>query len=160
MRSGAYAYRDRRVRKRDFRRLWITRINAAARQEGMSYSELMHGLERGRRRGQPQDARRDRGRRSRGLPPICRARPGGRRGLAAATGSTLPGGSRKRPAFFVLPTPTSPQTMTITSPHNERLKLVRKLQQRKHREREDLFVSEGEDLVAAARRPGASRSSC
>ncbi len=43
-RSGNYAYRDRRVRKRDFRRLWITRINAAARQEGMSYSELMHGL--------------------------------------------------------------------------------------------------------------------
>jgi large subunit ribosomal protein L20 len=45
MRSGAYAYRDRRARKRDFRRLWITRINAAARQEGMSYSELIHGLE-------------------------------------------------------------------------------------------------------------------
>jgi large subunit ribosomal protein L20 len=43
-RSGAYAYRDRRVRKRDFRRLWIIRINAAARQEGLSYSQLMHGL--------------------------------------------------------------------------------------------------------------------
>jgi large subunit ribosomal protein L20 len=44
MRSDAYAYRDRRNRKRDFRRLWITRINAAARREGMSYSELIHGL--------------------------------------------------------------------------------------------------------------------
>jgi large subunit ribosomal protein L20 len=44
MRSGRYAYRDRRNRKRDFRRLWIVRINAAARREGMSYSELMHGL--------------------------------------------------------------------------------------------------------------------
>jgi large subunit ribosomal protein L20 len=44
MRSDAYAYRDRRARKRDFRRLWISRINAAARQEGMSYSELIHGL--------------------------------------------------------------------------------------------------------------------
>jgi large subunit ribosomal protein L20 len=43
-RSGAYAYRDRRVRKRDFRRLWIIRINAAARREGISYSQLMHGL--------------------------------------------------------------------------------------------------------------------
>jgi large subunit ribosomal protein L20 len=43
-RSGQYAYRDRRRRKRDFRRLWIVRINAAAREEGMSYSELMHGL--------------------------------------------------------------------------------------------------------------------
>ena len=44
MRSGQYAYRDRRTRKRDFRRLWITRINAAARREGISYSQLMHGL--------------------------------------------------------------------------------------------------------------------
>ena len=44
MRSGAYAYRDRRARKRDFRRLWITRINAAARREGMSYSDFIHGL--------------------------------------------------------------------------------------------------------------------
>ena len=44
MRSGQYAYRDRRNRKRDFRRLWIVRINAAARREGMSYSQLVHGL--------------------------------------------------------------------------------------------------------------------
>lgn len=39
-----YAYRDRRARKGDMRRLWIARINAAARQEGLSYSRLMHGL--------------------------------------------------------------------------------------------------------------------
>ncbi len=39
-----YAYRDRRQRKRDFRKLWIARINAAARVEGLSYSRLMHGL--------------------------------------------------------------------------------------------------------------------
>ena len=44
LKADAYAYRDRRNRTRDFRRLWITRINAAARREGMSYSELMHGL--------------------------------------------------------------------------------------------------------------------
>ena len=44
MHSGNYAYRDRRDRKAQFRRLWITRINAAARLEGMSYSELIHGL--------------------------------------------------------------------------------------------------------------------
>ena len=43
-RSERYAYRDRRNRKRDFRRLWITRINAAARQNGMSYGNFMHGL--------------------------------------------------------------------------------------------------------------------
>ena len=42
--SLAYAYRDRKNRKREFRSLWIQRINAAARQEGMSYSQLMHGL--------------------------------------------------------------------------------------------------------------------
>ena len=39
-----YAYRDRRVRKRDFRRLWIARINAAARLNNLTYSKLMHGL--------------------------------------------------------------------------------------------------------------------
>ena len=44
MRSMAYQYRDRRTRKRDLRKLWIIRINAAARQEGMSYSEFIHGL--------------------------------------------------------------------------------------------------------------------
>jgi large subunit ribosomal protein L20 len=44
MKADSYAYRDRRNRKRDFRRLWITRINAAARINGMSYSQLMHGL--------------------------------------------------------------------------------------------------------------------
>jgi large subunit ribosomal protein L20 len=44
MKADSYAYRDRRNRKRDFRRLWITRINAAARVNGMSYSQLMHGL--------------------------------------------------------------------------------------------------------------------
>ena len=44
MKADAYAYRDRRNRKRDFRRLWIQRINAAARQEGMSYGTFMHGL--------------------------------------------------------------------------------------------------------------------
>src|SRR6266436_9227654 len=43
-RAGRFAYRDRRRRKRDFRRLWIVRINAAARREGMSYSDLIHGL--------------------------------------------------------------------------------------------------------------------
>lgn len=44
--SLIYSFRDRRVRKRDFRALWITRINAAARQEGLSYSRLMSGLKK------------------------------------------------------------------------------------------------------------------
>ncbi len=44
MKSLFYAYRDRRNRKRDFRRLWTTRINAASRLNGLSYSRLIHGL--------------------------------------------------------------------------------------------------------------------
>ena len=44
MNSYNYAYRDRRQKKRDFRKLWIARINAAARMNGLSYSKLMHGL--------------------------------------------------------------------------------------------------------------------
>jgi large subunit ribosomal protein L20 len=46
MKADSYAYRDRRNRKRDFRRLWIVRINAAARQNGLSYSQFMRGLTR------------------------------------------------------------------------------------------------------------------
>ncbi len=42
--AGVYAYRDRRAKKRDFRGLWIARISAAARGEGLTYSQLMHGL--------------------------------------------------------------------------------------------------------------------
>lgn len=44
MKSMLYAYRDRRQKKRDFRKLWIVRINAAARMNGLSYSKLVHGL--------------------------------------------------------------------------------------------------------------------
>ncbi len=44
--SGQYAYRDRRVRKREFRALWIARINAAARECGLSYSRFMNGLKK------------------------------------------------------------------------------------------------------------------
>ncbi len=46
MRAWAYAYRDRRQRKRQFRRLWVVRINAAARMRGMNYSTFMNGLKR------------------------------------------------------------------------------------------------------------------
>ena len=46
MRAGQYAYRDRRNRKRDFRSLWIVRINAAVREHGMSYSTFMNGLKK------------------------------------------------------------------------------------------------------------------
>ncbi len=44
LRSRAFAYRDRKMRKRDFRRLWIIRLNAACRERGLSYSQFVHGL--------------------------------------------------------------------------------------------------------------------
>ena len=44
VRAGVYAFRDRRARKRDFRSLWIIRINAAVRERGLRYSEFIHGL--------------------------------------------------------------------------------------------------------------------
>lgn len=44
IRAGVFAYRDRKVKKRQFRRLWITRINAACRQRGMRYSEFINGV--------------------------------------------------------------------------------------------------------------------
>lgn len=46
MKSYWYAYRDRRVRRRDFRRLWISRINAGSRLNGLNYSQLIHGLKK------------------------------------------------------------------------------------------------------------------
>ena len=46
LRSGQFAYRDRRVKKREFRRLWILRINAASRERGLPYSEFIFGLKK------------------------------------------------------------------------------------------------------------------
>ena len=46
IKAGQYAYRDRRQRKRQFRRLWVTRINAGARQHGLSYSRMINGLKK------------------------------------------------------------------------------------------------------------------
>jgi large subunit ribosomal protein L20 len=46
LRSGRFAFRDRRARKRQFRRLWIIRLNAAARERGLRYSEFVHGLDK------------------------------------------------------------------------------------------------------------------
>jgi ribosomal protein L20 len=54
MKAGQYAYRDRRQRKRQFRQLWIARINAGARENGLSYSKFMNGLKRACDRNRPQ----------------------------------------------------------------------------------------------------------
>ena len=69
--SLQYAYRDRRVKKREFRALWIQRINAAVREHGLTYSRFIDGLGRARHRDGPQGAVRARLRRPGGL---CRRR--------------------------------------------------------------------------------------
>ena len=83
MKADSYAYRDRRNRKRDFRRLWITRINAAARQNGHDLRHLHARPQAGRDRDRPQGPRRHRRARCRHVPPICRRRPRGVAGLTA-----------------------------------------------------------------------------
>ena len=62
-RSLAYAYRDRKVRKREFRKLWIMRINAGARANGLSYNQFIAGLKAAEHRARPEGARRSRGHR-------------------------------------------------------------------------------------------------
>ena len=56
VRAEAFAFRDRRARKREFRKLWIIRINAACRERGLRYSEFINGLQQGQHRARPQDA--------------------------------------------------------------------------------------------------------
>lgn len=46
LKAGQYAYRDRKAKKRDFRKLWIIRLNAAAKEQGLSYNKLIHGLKK------------------------------------------------------------------------------------------------------------------
>ena len=134
MKADAYAYRDRRNRKRDFRRLWITRINAAARQNGMSYWHVHPRPQAGRHRARPQGARRHRRARPRDLPPICRRRPRGVGGLTPSTGrhhEHLTGAAPPRTAPFFVP------DQTITSPPQpDKLKEIRKLAARRERARD------------------------
>ena len=60
MKADVHAYRDRKNKKRVFRRLWIIRINAAARKEGLSYNQFLSGMPQGEHRARPQGARRHR----------------------------------------------------------------------------------------------------
>ncbi len=81
----AYATRDRKQRKRDMRQLWIIRINAAARLNGITYGRFIAGPQEGQRRSRPQDPRRPRRPRRRDLRPDRRGRP--KRLALAATSS-------------------------------------------------------------------------
>ena len=96
-RAQAYAYRDRRNQKRDFRRLWIVRINAAARLHGLSYSQLINGLSRADiavNRKNPRRSGRSRSGR------ICVGR---RRGQVAPVGSELVGRRLRAPGDCGVP---------------------------------------------------------
>ena len=100
LKADSYAYRDRRNRKRDFRRLWIVRINAAARREGMTYSQFMHGLRWRGHRARPQGAGRHRRARPRDLPTFCREQPGRVRPPEREPHPATPGAPSEAP-FFV-----------------------------------------------------------
>ena len=117
LKADAYAYRDRRNRKRDFRRLWITRINAAARREGMSLLASSCTACAGRRRAGPQGPGRHRRARPRDLPTICRTRPRGDGGLSLSKPTHEPSGRRSSGAapFFVLRSQTRSLSSTTNS---------------------------------------------
>ena len=147
MKADAYAYRDRRNRKRDFRRLWITRINAAARAEGMTYGDVHPRPEAGRHRAGPQGAGRHRRARPRDVPPICRARPRGLGGLGdpehpeAFTGAPPTGAAPFFSPMTASPAPTTKRSRrSASSPAAAGATSCA------------TFVAEGEDLVAAAER--------
>ena len=74
--SLVYSYNDRRKNKGNFRKLWIQRINAAARAQGMTYNRFIQGLQPGRHRGRPQDPRRPGRQRRRRVQRARRGRQG------------------------------------------------------------------------------------
>ncbi len=86
--AGQYAYRDRRNKKRNFRALWIQRINAAVREHGLTYGRFIDGLLQGRDRGRPQGSVRYRHHRARSLR---------RAGRAVQDGARVSGRDRRRP---------------------------------------------------------------
>ena len=135
MRSGQYAFRDRRAKKGEFRRLWIQRINAACRLNDISYSRFIAGLQRGRHRGRPQGAGRPRRHRSGGVQRARRGR------------------ARRRSERRVLSGP-----LAFTNPKVQRLR--RLLGRRSARTEEGAFVVEGATLIREASPPvGRSRPS-
>ena len=129
MKADSYAYRDRRNRKRDFRRLWITRINAAARLNGMNYGQFMHGLKLAGieldRKVLADIAVRDAETfRDLPTPPVRRRRPLLPRSTSRHSRLTGRRSFHRTGALF---------RSMITSPHNDKLKEVRRLQRKRER---------------------------
>ena len=116
-----YAYRDRRNRKRDFRGLWIQRINAGARQHGLTYSQLMHGIRVGRIEGRPEGAGRLGGARAGGVRRPGRPGTGprsrpDRRGAGATRRHGPRGTGRQGAPFCVAPAGNGALTKRQASP--------------------------------------------
>ena len=149
MKADSYAYRDRRNRKRDFRRLWITRINAAARQNGMTYgssctASSWPGSSSTARCSRTSPCATPRPSADSPRAPARRRRPEGRRHPSRAP---LP----RSGAFFVSGYDDHLQ------PQQRQLKEVRKLAGRKWRDKLGEFVAEGEDLMARPTRRAGRR---
>ncbi len=125
LKADQYRYRDRRNRKRDFRRLWIARINAAARINDLSYSQFMHGLKLAERRAGPQGPRRHRRPRRRAVPTLRRQGPRGVGGgclSADPPASPETGADSFRTAPFLFATPPGPRRERKTPSPSECLR--------------------------------------
>src|SRR3954454_15388427 len=116
--SLAYAYRDRRVKKRDFRRLWIVRINAGARQHGLSYSQLIAGLHAA---GVELDRK--------VLAELAVNQPAAFAAVVAQAKTALDA----KAAWALARAGGGGPAAATTSRHNDRLKLVRRLHERRGR---------------------------
>ena len=152
IKSGTYAYRDRRARKREFRRLWITRINAGAREHGLSYNQLIHGLKVAEievdRKILADLAVRE--------PEVfaqMAARAKQALGAQASSGSP-PARWRTRPSREA-DQRGAHVIRDIAGRQNHSVKLARKLQKKKYRRERGLLVGEGMDLLVAACAAGA-----
>ena len=130
--SSTYQYRDRKDRKGDFRQLWITRINAAARANDITYNRFVQGLRLAGVDGRPQGARRARRRRPGGLRRARRGRPRGGRGR----------GHRRR-GGAVAGRLTRSHCSPVLSDSNARLAAARRLTRRPARREAGRFLAEG-----------------
>ena len=161
--SATYSYRDRKARKGDFRQLWITRINAAARANNMTYNRFIQGLRAGRSVTADRKAltRSGRQRRHR-VQRAGRSCPGGRRGRGHRRRRVTNAGGLSASAHSASRTPDQrPLTSAVLADSNARLAAARRLTSRKQRrETRSDFPPKGPRRFAEALQLPASSSSC
>ena len=146
-RSLKYAYRDRRVRKREFRKLWIVRINAGARENGLSYNTFMHGLKLA-------EIELDR----KVLADMAVADPASFAALVEQAKVALADAAQGRVRRAPSREAGRPRGVlaALTSTENPLVKRAASLRVRKYRQREGAFLVEGDDLVVAGLAAGLS----